>query len=100
MNRETIFQALSGEDSRCSLRSFRNRLGEGLTHLSNFCLKVNLCLLFWSLYLFGFDESRRGRGSSRDIINKEQEIVRFEKILFFLEIYRAKLVYNNNVPKV
>lgn len=97
MNRETIFQALSGEDSRCSLRSFRNRLGEGLTHLSNFCLKVNLCLLFWSLYLFGFDERE---SSSRDIINKEQEIVRFEKILFFLEIYRAKLVYNNNVPKV
>lgn len=64
--------------------------GGGLTHLSNFCLKVNLCLLFWSLYLFGFDESRRGRGSSRDIINKEQEIVRFEKILFFFRNISCK----------
>lgn len=61
--------------------------GGGLTHLSNFCLKVNLCLLFWSLYLFGFDERE---SSSRDIINKEQEIVRFEKILFFFRNISCK----------
>lgn len=78
MNCETIFQALSGEDSRCSFVS--NRWGE-LTHLSNFCIKVNLCLLS-SSYLFGF----KGGGSFRDmVINKEQNCA-IRKDFIFLEI--------------
>lgn len=60
MNRETIFQALSGEDPNIemfpSLVSNRWRGEGGLTHLSNFCFKVNLRLLVVFIWI------RWGRG--------------------------------------